>query len=91
MPLFAVIALLANAVNWRNHRQWFRGLLGVLGPLLVLAGVVPFMLRLGQYAFYAQMIIYPGIALMLTVAIWDLVRPARRQCAVPQSTDRANA
>lgn len=90
IPLFAVIALLANAVNWYNHRQWLRGLMGVAGPVLVLAGVAPFIFGLGQLVAYSNVVFYPGLALMLAVAIWDLVRPAS-QCAVPQSTDRAGA
>lgn len=91
IPLFAVIALLANAFNWYNHRQWFRGLLGILGPVMVLAGVAPFIFGLGQVVAYANFLFYPGLALMLAVAIWDLVRPATRQCDVPGSTERAKA
>jgi mercuric ion transport protein len=28
LPLFAVVALLANALGWLSHRQWYRSLLG---------------------------------------------------------------
>lgn len=36
LPLFAGLALLANALGWFSHRQWRRTALGVIGPLLVL-------------------------------------------------------
>ena len=37
LPMFAGIALLANAIAWLNHRQWRRTALGTIGPILVLA------------------------------------------------------
>lgn len=83
IPLFAVIALIANSLTWRVHRQTVRGLVSVTGPLLVLAGVAPFQLKLGQYAAYAQFVFYAGLVLMMVSALWNLVRPARRQCVVP--------
>lgn len=91
IPLFAGIALLANAVSWYHHRQWFRGLLGILGPVLVLAGVAPFVLGLGQLVGYANFAFYPGLALMLAVAVWDLARPANRQCNVPRAAEGTQA
>lgn len=39
LPMFAGIALLANAIAWLNHRQWRRTALGTIGPILVLAAV----------------------------------------------------
>jgi mercuric ion transport protein len=35
LPLFAVVALLANALGWLSHRQWHRSLLGMIGPAIV--------------------------------------------------------
>lgn len=71
LPLFAALALLANAVGWLRHRQWHRSMLGVIGPALVLAGrflwIVP--------------VLYLGMALMVAIAVWDLFSPARRRCA----------
>lgn len=80
IPLFAATALLANALGWFSHHQWHRSLLGMIGPLLVLVG---------RYAFTghffardtARGVLYAGIAVMLAVAIWDLVSPANRRCA----------
>ncbi len=90
LPFFAVIALIANIVSWRTHRQMYRGLLGVFGPLLVLAGVAIFQLRLGQFAAYAQFVFYTGLVLMMASSVWNMVRPAKRHCAVTKSAPRQN-
>lgn len=90
LPFFAVIALIANIVSWRTHRQMYRGLLGVLGPLLVLAGVATFQLRLGQFAAYAQFVFYTGLVLMMVSSAWNMVRPAKRRCAVTASVPSQN-
>lgn len=74
LPLFAGIALLANGISWRRHGQWFRGVLGVTGPLLALAAV--FVMRtLDQRSGY---LLYPGLVLMVAIAIWDLISPPRK-------------
>ena len=42
LPLFAVIALTANVAGGMRHRRWSRMILGMVGPLLVLAaGLTP--------------------------------------------------
>lgn len=75
LPLFAVVALLANIVSWRRHRQPLRGVLSVIGPVLVLAAV--FVMR--TQGVRTGFLLYPGLALMFVVAIWDLVsRPDGR-------------
>jgi mercuric ion transport protein len=43
LPLFAVVALLANALGWLSHRQWYRSLLGMIGPAIVLAAMSCFL------------------------------------------------
>lgn len=83
LPLFALIALLANALGWFSHRQWQRSALGMIGPILVL---------IGRYTFTSG-VLYVGLALMLAVAIWDLLSPAHRRCspegcAVPDQAGR---
>ena len=83
LPLFALIALLANALGWFSHRQWKRSALGMIGPILVL---------IGRYTFTSG-VLYVGLALMLAVAIWDLLSPAHRRCspegcAVPDHAGR---
>jgi len=75
LPLFAAIALLANALGWFSHRQWRRSVLGVIGPAIVLAAM---------YLFFGQewtdKLLYAGLAFMVAVSIWDLVSPANLRC-----------
>lgn len=75
LPLFAVLALLANALGWVRHRQWHRSVLGMIGPAIVIAGAV---WLLGTA--WMRPLVYTGIALMMGVSIWDLVSPANRRC-----------
>lgn len=77
LPLFAGLALIANADAWRRHRRWPRGVLGLLGPAAVLAAMLLFF---GHW--WTAQLLYAGLALMTAVALWDLWRPAgRRACA----------
>ncbi len=75
LPLFAAVALLANALGWFSHRQWHRSVLGVIGPTIVLAAM---------YLFFGQgltdKLLYTGLAFMVAVSIWDLVSPANLRC-----------
>ena len=78
LPLFAALALLANALGWFNHRQWHRSVLGMVGPAIVL--VASFTV--------AEKLLYVGLATMVAVSVWDFVSPANRRsgpdgCAVP--------
>jgi len=77
LPAFAGVALFANAVGWLNHRQWRRTVPGLIGPLLVLAAV--FVMR--AYGARSGWLLYPGLAVMLAISIWDLFSPAQRVCA----------
>ncbi len=74
LPLFAVIGLAANLVGGLRHRHWRRMVLGVIGPLLVLAAA----LLMSVHGIRAEWLLYPGLALMITVSIWDLVSPPRK-------------
>lgn len=77
LPLFALVALVANAISWHRHRNALRGVLSVVGPLLVLAAV--FVMR--GMGIRSGFLLYPGLVLMILVAIWDLSRsspPVRR-------------
>ena len=76
MPLFAAVALLANAFGWLSHRQWHRSLLGMIGPAIVLAATLFF---LGHW--WAANLLYVGLALMVGVSIRDFVSPANRRCS----------
>lgn len=75
LPLFAALALVANALGWLRHRQWHRSLLGMVGPAIVIVGTV---WLLGTT--WMRPLVYAGIALMVGVSIWDLVSPANRRC-----------
>lgn len=88
LPAFAGMALFANAIAWLNHRQWRRTALGVLGPVLVLAAV--FVMR--AYGERSGWLLYPGLAIMLAISIWDLISPAHRVCtADARDPDECNA
>lgn len=81
LPVFAWIALGANAVGWLGHRQWYRSLAGMIGPTVVLLSLYPWF----QYG-WSTWSLYAGLALMLGVAIWDLAAPAHRRCG-PEGCD----
>lgn len=71
LPLFGGIGLLANLIGGLRHRQWSRMVLGMVGPILVMAAAL-IMVRLHRPT---EWLLYPGLVLMVAVAVWDLVRP----------------
>jgi mercuric ion transport protein len=75
LPVFAGIALIANALGHLSHRQWSRSVLGMIGPALVLATLYP----LWEYG-WSTYLFYVGLALMLAWSIWDIASPAHRVC-----------
>ena len=70
LPLFAALALLANALGWFSHRQWHRSVLGMIGPAIVLAATFA----------GGEKLLYAGLAMMVVVSLWDFVSPANRRC-----------
>ena len=80
LPVFAGIALLANATAWLNHRQWQWTALGVAGPLLVLAAVYL------TYGWRGEALLYVGLTFMVGISIWDFVSPAKR-CSAPDTCE----
>lgn len=70
MPLFATVALVANGLGWRSHRQWHRAVLGMVGPIVVLIALFT----------GVEMVLYAGLAAMVGMSIWDFVSPASRHC-----------
>ena len=76
LPLFAAVALVANALGWLRHRQWHRSLLGMIGPAIVLVALLLFP---GQ-EWYATLL-YAGLVCMVGVSIWDLLSPTNKRCA----------
>ena len=77
LPLFAAVALVANALAWLRHRQWHRSLLGMIGPAIVLAALLLFP---GEEWFAT--LLYAGLVCMVGVSLWDLFSPANKSCAV---------
>ncbi|WP_096668659.1 organomercurial transporter MerC [Polaromonas sp. AET17H-212] len=71
LPLFASLALLANALGWLKHRQWHRSVLGMVGPTIVLVATFAM----------AEKLLYVGLAAMFAVSIWDFASPANRRCS----------
>lgn len=87
LPLFAAVALLANALGWLRHRQWHRSLLGMIGPAIVLAALLVFP---GEEWF--DKLLYAGLACMVSVSLWDLLSPANKRCATNScEIDQAHA
>ena len=89
LPLFAAVALLANALGWLRHRQWHRSLLGMVGPAIVLAALLVFP---GEEWF--EQLLYTGLVCMVGVSLWDLFWPAHRRCdangcAIPPDQERS--
>lgn len=69
LPLFALVGLTANVIGGlRLRRGWVRMLLGIVGPLLVLAAA----LLMATYAMPTESLLYPGLVLMIVIAILDL-------------------
>ena len=85
VPIFALVALLANLGGWFSHRQWQRALIGSIGPVLALIGAFGLMGMFGMThgflaANVARGIFYAGLIVMILVAVWDLVSPASHRC-----------
>lgn len=72
LPVFAAVALLANALAWRSHRQWPRAALGLIGPLLVIAAAL--LMRFAGVS--TAPLLYVGLAFMVGASIWDFVSPS---------------
>lgn len=70
LPLFASLALLANALGWLSHRQWQRCVLAMVGPAIVLVAAVTMV----------ENLLYVGLVAMVAVSIRDFVSPASRRC-----------
>lgn len=76
LPVFAGIALAANIFSFFSHRLIHRLLAGIAGPSMILATLYLFWTaNWSTYMFYA------GLAVMLTVSIWDIISPPRKACS----------
>ena len=78
LPIFAAVALVSVVIAWIFHKQHLRGLLGIAGPLMVLATLYLFWTdSWSTYMFYF------ALALMLSVSIWDIASPPGKVCRAP--------
>ena len=68
LPLFALIGLAANVIGGLRRGGWVRMALGIIGPLLVLAAA----LLMATYGMATEWLLYPGLVVMIGIAIWDL-------------------
>jgi mercuric ion transport protein len=76
LPVFAGIVLVTNLISWWSHRLWWRTLIGLVGPVMVLATFYLFWTdNWSTYMFYV------GLVLMLAVSIWDIVSPPLKSCS----------
>ena len=75
LPIFAAIALAANLVSFFSHKVWYRTLLGISGPTMVLLTMYP----LWSYN-WSTYLLYAGIVMMLGVALWDIFSPPKNVC-----------
>ena len=73
LPLFAIIGLAANVIGGLRRRGWVRMVLGLIRPLLVLAAA----LLMATYGMATEWLLYPGLLLVIGVAIWDLMAKRR--------------
>ena len=79
LPIFAVVALVANLLTAWSHRRIGRALFGIAGPSMVLATLYLFWTdNWSTYMFYV------GLIFMLVASIWDIVSPRRKACATPR-------
>lgn len=86
LPLFAIIALVANFMGGLRRRHWPRMLLGIIGPLLVLAAAL--LMSIG--GIRAEWLLYPGLLLMIAVSLWDMfsrLQKNRRPAPLPRGAE----
>ena len=80
LPIFAIVALMANILSAWSHRRVGRLLFGIAGPSMVLATLYLFWTEnWSTYMFYA------GLVVMLAATISDIASPPNKTCEV--STD----
>ena len=78
LPFFAAFALIAALFSWFSHRNHLRGLLSVIGPILLLV-----LLKVFWVESWRTNAFYFSLALMTVVSIWDLISPPHKACNIP--------
>tara|TARA_R110002110_G_scaffold413508_1_gene640988 strand:- start:1895 stop:2314 length:420 start_codon:yes stop_codon:yes gene_type:complete len=79
IPVIAVLVIIINILGYLSHRQWHRSALGLVGPVLLLIGARTMN---GLY-------LYPGLAFMLGVSLWDWFYGANKRCETNKKTAQA--
>ncbi len=82
MPIFVVVALVANLYSFYRHRIVWRGVLSLIGPVLVMAKLYLF-----WSASWSNGMFYVGLAFMICVSIYDVVSPPLKRCPAPPTND----
>jgi len=75
LPIFAAIALVANALSFFSHKIWYRTLAGIAGPVVVLLTLYP----LWAYG-WSTCLFYAGLLVMMSVATGDILFPPKKRC-----------
>ena len=75
LPGAAILTLAVNVAAYFHHRQWYRSLLGAIGPAAILL-----ILNFWFTTYWRSDAIYTALGLMVVVSIWDIFWPANRDC-----------
>ena len=78
LPAAAWLTLAVNFLAWFYHRQWYRALLGMIGP-----GAILLVLTFWFATPWRTDAIYVALGLMLLVSARDILHSAGRHCALP--------
>lgn len=79
LPGAAILALLVNILGYLYHRQWYRSVAGVSGPVVILL-----ILNFWFATYWRSDAIYAALGLMIAVSVWDIFWPANRHCDVAE-------
>ena len=74
IPLAAWIVLASNLISWWSHRVWWRTLIAISGPIMVLATF-----HLFWTDNWSTGMFYIAIGLMFIVSIWDVFSTPKKQ------------
>lgn len=75
LPGAAVLTLAVNVIGYFHHRQWYRTLMGVIGPIAILL-----ILNFWFATYWRTDAIYTAMGLMVAVSIWDIFWPGNKHC-----------
>lgn len=75
LPAAAVLTLAVNVLGYFHHRQWYRSVLGAIGPIALLL-----ILNFWFATYWRTDAIYAALGLMMAVSIWDIFWPGNKRC-----------